>query len=86
MYVAIFGNGTHIGVAYAGAAVDVEINTEYGFYDSIVIHFMKLHLEKDQNLYVDNWYTSPALLKISSRIKLELVPLLNSIEQVFHFW
>lgn len=50
-------------IIYVGSETEIDTHDDLGISGSIVMTLMKLYLEKGHNLYVDNWYTSPKLIR-----------------------
>lgn len=48
-------------IIYTGASTNIQRNEEFGISENIVLTLMEPYLNKGHTLYVDNWYTSPAL-------------------------
>lgn len=50
-------------IIYTGKPTPVDLIPELGFGGSVVMELLKPYLNKGHKLYIDNWYTSPALLR-----------------------
>ncbi len=51
-------------IVYTGSNTECQITPGLGLSGSIVLELMQRYLNKGHHLYVDNWYTSPALFEL----------------------
>ncbi len=51
-------------VIYVGSGTQIQLNKNFGIPGSIVMTLMQSYLQKGHNLFVDNWFTSPALFEV----------------------
>ena len=56
-------------IIYTGSNTEYQTTPELGLSGSIVIELMQRYLNKGHHLYIDNWYTSPALFELLHRNK-----------------
>ena len=49
---------------YVESGTQIQFNKKLGIPGSIVVTLMQSYLHKGHNLFVDNWFTSPALFKV----------------------
>lgn len=50
-------------IIYTGSETDIVCHRELGIAGSVVMRLMQPHLLKDHNLFVDSWFTSPAIFE-----------------------
>ena len=51
-------------IIYTGSTTEHQVIPGLGLSGSIVMELMQRYLNKEHHLYVDNWYTSPALFEL----------------------
>ena len=56
-------------IVHTGSTAEYQVISELGLSGSVVMELMKRYLNKGHHLYVDNWYTSPALFELLHRNK-----------------
>ena len=52
-------------IVYIGSTTEYQVTSELGLNGSVVMELMQRYLNKGHHLYVDNWYTSPAIFELS---------------------
>ena len=56
-------------IVHTGSTAEYQVISELRLSGSVVMELMKRYLNKEHHLYVDNWYTGPALFELLHRNK-----------------